>query len=81
MSIWILKLPTVLIMCIVGQIEQNVNALRDGGAGPTTPILVGPKMLSFMVKALYFQSFGIKVTNCRYSVYTWADKSKTSMQG
>ena len=41
---------------------------RAGGAGPTTPTLVGPKILSFMVKALYFQSYGW-TNNCQIEVH------------
>ena len=41
---------------------------RAGGAGPTTPTLVGPKILSFMVKALYFQSYG-RTNNCQIEVH------------
>ena len=37
---------------------------RAGGAGPTTLTLVGPKILSFMVKALYFQGSG-RTNNCQ----------------
>ena len=40
---------------------------RDGRVGPTTPTLVGPKILSFMVKALYFQSSG-RTKNCQIEV-------------
>ena len=50
---------------------------RAGGAGPTTPTLVGPKILSFMVKALYFQSYG-RTNNCQIQVlYKWSDQSST----
>ena len=50
---------------------------RAGGAGPTTPTLVGPKILSFMVKALYFQSSG-QTNNCQIEVlYKWLDQSST----
>ena len=40
------------------KIQQRPHLTRAGQAGPTTPTLVGPKILPFMVKAMYFQSFG-----------------------
>ena len=40
---------------------------RAGGAGPTTPTLVAPKIFLFMVKALYFQSSG-QTSNCQIEV-------------
>ena len=43
---------------------RRTSICRAGGAGPTTPTLVGPKILPFMVKALYFQSFG-RTNNCQ----------------
>ena len=36
---------------------------RTGGSGPTTPTLVGPKILPFAVKVLYFQNFG-RTSDC-----------------
>ena len=48
-----------------------------GGAGPTTPTLVGPKIFLFMVKALYFQSSG-RTNNCQIEVlFKWSDQSCT----
>ena len=65
-------------MCIVGQIREKCQC-RDGGAVPTTPTLVGPKMLSFMVEALYFQSFGWTNNNCQVEmVFRWLDQSCTA---
>ena len=32
--------------------------IRAGGAGPTTPTLVGPKVVPLMVKLLYFERLG-----------------------
>ena len=50
---------------------------RAGGAGPTTSTLVGPKILSFMVKALYFQGSG-RTNNCRIeALFKWSDQSCT----
>ena len=50
---------------------------RAGGAGPTTPTLVGPKIFLFMVKALYFQSSG-RINNCQIEVlFKWSDQSCT----
>ena len=46
----------------------SLNESSAGGAGPTTPTLVGPKILSFMVKALYFQSYG-RTNNCQIEVH------------
>ena len=40
------------------EIQQRPHVTRASGAGPTTPTLVGPKILPFLIKALYFQSFG-----------------------
>ena len=41
---------------------------RTGRAGSTTPTLVGPKILLFVVKALYFQSSG-RTNNCQIWVF------------
>ena len=42
--------------------------------GPTSPTLVGQKILSFIVKALYFQSSG-RTTNCQIEVlFKWSDQ-------
>ena len=50
---------------------------KAGGAGPTTPTLVEPKILSFMVKDLYFQSSG-RTNNCHIEVlFKWSDQSCT----
>ena len=50
---------------------------RAGGTGPTTPTLVGPKILPFMVKALCFQSFG-RTDNCQIdALFRWSDQSCT----
>ena len=51
------------------------DSLRPGGAGPTSPTLVGPKIFIFMVKALYFQSSG-RTNNCQIEVlFKWSDQS------
>ena len=51
---------------------------RAGGTGPTTPTLVRPKILPFMVKALCFQSFG-RTNNCQIdALFRWSDQSCTS---
>ena len=48
-----------------------------GGAGPTTPTSVGPKILPFMVKALCFESFG-RTNNCQTdALFRWSDQSCT----
>ena len=48
-----------------------------GRAGPTTPTLVVPKILLFMVKASYFQSSG-QTKNCQIEVlFKWSDRSCT----
>ena len=50
---------------------------RTGGADPTTPTLVGPKILLVMVIALYFQRFG-RTNNCQIEVrFKWSDQSCT----
>ena len=50
---------------------------RAGGAGPTSPTLVGPKIFIFMVKALYFQSSG-RTNNCQIEVlFKWSGQSCT----
>ena len=50
---------------------------RAGETGPTTPTLVGPNILPFMVKALYFQSFG-RTNNCQIdALIRWSDQSCT----
>ena len=65
-------------MCIVGQVRAKCQC-RDGGTGPTTPTLVGPKMLASMVKALYFQSFGRTNNYCQVEmVFIWLDQSCTA---
>ena len=56
---------------LLAQNSQN----RAGGAGPTTPTLVGPKILLFMVKALLFQCSG-RTNNCQIEVlFKWSDQS------
>ena len=49
--------------------SSSFKRRRSGadGAGPTTPTLVGPKIVLFMVKALYFQSSG-GTNNCQIKV-------------
>ena len=43
--------------------------------GQSYPTLVGPNILSFMVKALYFQSSG-RTNNCQTEVlFKWSDQS------
>ena len=50
---------------------------RASGAGLITPTLVGPKILSFMVKGLYFQGSGW-TNNCHIEVcFKWLDQSYT----
>ena len=67
-------------MCILGQVRAKCQC-RDGGTGPTTPILVGPKMLAFMIKALYFQSFGRTNNYCQVEmVFRWLDQSCTAAE-
>ena len=47
-----------------------IDVFRAGG-------VVGPKIVSFMVKALYFQSYG-RTKNCRIEVlFKWSDQSCT----
>ena len=48
-----------------------LSHIRAGGAGPTTPTLVGPKTLLFMVKALWFQCSG-RTNNFKWSDQSWA---------
>ena len=58
-------------------VVTTVKWPRAGGAGPTTPTLVGPKILLFMVIALYFQSSG-RTNNCQIEVlFKWSDQSCT----
>ena len=58
-------------------VAKNDCIGRASRVSPTTPTLVGPKILSFMVKALYFQSSG-RTNNCQIEViYKWSDQSST----
>ena len=58
------------------QLKYNFR-FRAGGAGPTSPTLVGPKIFIFMVKTLYFQSSG-RTNNCQIEVlFKWSDQSCT----
>ena len=54
---------------------------KAGGTGPTTPTLVGPKILSFMVKFSHFQSFGRtfgRTNKCQIEVFLkWSEQSCT----
>ena len=46
-----------------------------GGVGPTTPTLVGPKILPFMVRVLQFSTFG-RTNNCQVEILLeWSDQS------
>ena len=46
-----------------------------GGVGPTTPTLVGPEILPFMVRVLQFSSFG-RTNNCQVEILLkWSDQS------
>ena len=55
--------------------ESRSSKLRAGDAGPTIPTLVGPKILLFMVSALYFQSCG-RTNNYKIEVlFKWSDES------
>ena len=48
-----------------------------GGASSTTPTLIGPKISSFMIKALYFQSSG-QTNICQIEVlFKWSEQSCT----
>ena len=47
--------------------QKTFDLIRTDEAGPTTPALVGPKVLLFMVNALYFQSCG-RTSNCQIEV-------------
>ena len=50
---------------------------KAGGIGPSTPTLVGPKILPFAVKVLYLQNFG-RTNNCVVEVFLkWSDQSRT----
>ena len=50
---------------------------RAGGSGPTTPTLVGPKILTSAVKVLHFQNFGWS-DNCLVEAFLkWSDHSRT----
>ena len=57
--------------------SKFIQIYRAGGASPTTPTLVGPKILSFKFKALYFRSYG-RINNCHIEVlFEWSDQSCT----
>ena len=68
----IVKVLVIIAWSCTGHIRQGLDnkstvvmyLYRAGGAGPTTSTLVGPKISSFMVKALYFQGSG-QTSNCR----------------
>ena len=50
---------------------------KAAGAGPTTPTLVRPKILSCKFKALNFQSYG-QTNNCHIEIlFEWSDQSCT----
>ena len=58
---------------------SNLLSCFRAGAGPTTPALVGSKISSSMVKALYFQSSG-RTNNCQIEVFfKWSDPSCTPL--
>ena len=59
----------------MAKIKPTCSICRAGGAGPITPTLVGPKIFSFIVKALYFQSSG-RIDDFRIEVlFKWSDQS------
>ena len=54
---------------------------RAGGTAPTTPTLVGPKILSFTVKALHFQT-SRRSNNYQFEVlFKWSGQSCTPSAG
>ena len=66
---------------IVKKLEVNrfgANyTVRAGGAGPTTPTLVGPKILLCMVNALYIQNYGRTNNSQIELLFKWSDQSCT----
>ena len=51
------------------------KCIKAGGAGPTTPTLVGPKISPLLVKFLHLESFGW-TNNCQVKVLLrWSDQS------
>ena len=51
------------------------SKVRAGGAGPTTPTLVGPKISPLLVKFLHLESFG-RTNNCYIKfLLRWSDQS------
>ena len=64
--------PVVLIKCTFSEFLN-----RAGGAGPTTPTLVRPKVWLFMVKVLHSKSSG-RTNNCQIEIlFKRSDQSYT----
>ena len=63
--------------CIWKCQQCTAIAFRAGRSSLTTPTLVGPKILPFGVKVLYFKNFGL-TNNCLVKAFLkWLDQSRT----
>ena len=70
-------LPTSLGLGIKFSRWGKIHQVTVSGAVATAPTLVGPKILSFMVKALYLQSSG-RINNCQIEIlFKWSNQSCT----